>query len=154
MQCLNIPLEQIDAADARYSRATPCEQRRIYYAALMTKGSWEWNNPNYVPPRVIFDGERYHLARGYLRYYSARDAGLHAMYCRVLTGTEADAYRHAIEAPLGDDEFGLPRTREDNKRLVEIALRQPDYAERSNQSLAQLLPMSDHRRHGTTLVLR
>ena len=142
MQCLQISLEQIDAAEDRFTRATPCEQRRKYYAALMTKGSWEWES--YIPPLVIFDGERYHLARGYLRYYSARDAGLQTIWCRVVTGTEADAYRHTIEAPLGDDELGLPRTVADNKRLVEVALRQPEYAERSNQSLSKLLPMSDH----------
>lgn len=89
-----------------------------------------------LPPAVVFyTGDQYLLADGYHRKRAHRIAGRLTMPVEVRQGTERDAFMYALGANGG---HGLRRTREDNRRVVRMALADEVLGELSSRELAKV----------------
>jgi hypothetical protein len=90
------------------------------------------------PPLVVFNVDgNYILADGFHRHAAAEMAGLEDFAVEIRQGTRKDAIRFSIEA---NNAHGLPRTNEDKRRAVELALN--ELSELSDRLIAGLCRVS------------
>jgi hypothetical protein len=89
-----------------------------------------------LPPIVVFwDGETYWLADGWHRCAAATGAGVSAIDCNVLKGGEREARLYACGANV---ENGLRRTVDDERAVVLMLLRDPEWSSRPDRNIARL----------------
>ncbi|MEO0965824.1 MAG: DNA N-6-adenine-methyltransferase [Planctomycetota bacterium] len=88
-----------------------------------------------LPPPVVFDdGERLILAGGFHRVEAYRRRGLEAAECVLRPGTVEDAVWFALSDNRAN---ALPLSNADKRRSIEIALRHPKSAGRSDRAIAE-----------------
>jgi hypothetical protein len=88
-----------------------------------------------VPPvDAYFDGKLYHVGDGYHRSEGARLAGKAGVRAKVRRGTERDAFLASLGA---NETHGFRRTNADKRRVVEMALNDPQLRLMSNREIAR-----------------
>ena len=95
------------------------------------------------PALTVFaekDSQRYILADGFHRLAAAKVAGLAHFSCEVLSGGVRAALGHALGA---NDQHGLRRTNADKRNAVELALKDPEWAQWSHANIARLCRVAD-----------
>lgn len=105
------------------------------YAEVMRNGG------EFPPVTAFFDGETYWLADGYHRVAAAKKAGLTAIAADVKQGTRRDAVLFSVGA---NATHGLRRTNADKRRAVEALLRDEEWAQWSDNRIAQVCHV-DHK---------
>ena len=106
------------------------------YAEAMQAGA-------FFPALTVFaekDSQRYILADGFHRLAAAKVAGLAHFSCEVLSGGVRAALGHALGA---NDQHGLRRTNADKRNAVELALKDPEWAQWSHANIARLCRVAD-----------
>ena len=95
------------------------------------------------PALTVFaekDSQRYILADGFHRLEAAKASGLAHFSCEVLRGGVHAALGHALGA---NDQHGLRRTNADKRNAVELALKDPEWAQWSHANIARLCRVAD-----------
>lgn len=92
------------------------------------------------PPVVFFDGSRYWLADGYYRVAAHVRQKVSTIECFVAKGGRLQAVAWAVKA---NEHHGQHRTNADKRRAVEIVLRQPEWADKSNKAIAEMCRVDD-----------
>ncbi|MCH8108710.1 MAG: ParB-like nuclease domain-containing protein, partial [Chloroflexi bacterium] len=95
------------------------------------------------PALMVFaekDSQRYILADGFHRLEAAKASGLAHFSCEVQLGGVRAALGHALGA---NDQHGLRRTNADKRNAVELALKDPEWAQWSHASIARLCRVAD-----------
>jgi hypothetical protein len=94
------------------------------------------------PPIVLFhDGDDYHLADGWKRYYSHKQAGLEIIDADVRMGTYEDAFDYALTQANHDN--GERYSPEDKRHALNLALEKERYKKQSDRQLAKILRVSN-----------
>jgi hypothetical protein len=93
------------------------------------------------PPIILFhDGDDYHLADGWKRYYAHKKAGLEIIDADVRMGTYEDAFDYALtQANYANGERYSP---EDKRHALKLALEKERYTNQSDRQLAKILRVS------------
>ena len=114
-----LKIDEIIADPDTQVRVSHSEEREIEYAEHYANGVQ-------FPPLVVFynssrdQGNRYWLSDGHHRFAAAKRAGLQVINCKV-NFASGDTREAAIEAACGANAtHGMPRTRADKRRTVEI----------------------------------
>ena len=89
---------------------------------------------------VMFDGASHWLYDGFHRRWAAERAGLDAVPCHIMQGTQQDAQWASYQM---NQAHGLRRSRADKELAIKRALRHPDGRGMSDSSLANYLGVSD-----------
>lgn len=93
-----------------------------------------------LPPVVLVsDGFTYWLAEGFHRFVAHQEEGRKDILAKVVKGTKLLAQEIAIEA---NGTHGLPRTREDRAKAIQLALQHPKYEKLTDHAIAKLLKVS------------
>lgn len=133
----SIPLSEVLVAESTQTRAAVDEATVERYAEALIAGER-------LPPVIVFGEGPYHLADGFHRYRAHERAGFPRIPCEIRRGGKREAFRFALGANHG---HGLPRTRADRRRAVELAFTEDEEtAALSDRQIAQLC------RVGYTLV--
>lgn len=82
---------------------------------------------------VFYDGDKYWLADGFHRVAAFKSIGRKTIGANVYPGNRRDALLHSLGA---NAEHGLPRTKADKHRAVEIAVTDPEWGQWSDSELA------------------
>ena len=89
-----------------------------------------------LPPLVVFDDKKdLWLADGFHRYHGAEKAKIKKITCDVKPGTQRDAILYSLGC---NSRHGLPRSREDLRRSVEIALKDDEWRRWSDRQIAKV----------------
>jgi len=93
------------------------------------------------PPIILFhDGDDYHLADGWKRYYAHKKAGLEIIDTDVRMGTYEDAFDYALVQ--ANHANGERYSIEDKRHALNLALEKQRYVEKSDRDLAKMLRVS------------
>jgi hypothetical protein len=93
------------------------------------------------PSIILFhDGDEYHLADGWKRYYAAKKAGLEIIDADVRMGTYDDAFDYAFAHANHDN--GERYSPEDKRHALALALKQERYSHQSDRQLSKKLRVS------------
>jgi hypothetical protein len=123
-----IPLERIRLDGGTQARAELDSEAVKDYAAAYQAG-------DELPPVVLFsDGPYLWMADGFHRYGGAKLAGLKEIEAEVREGTQRDALLYAVGC---NDTHGLRRTPADKRHAVALLLADPEWAERSDNWIAE-----------------
>lgn len=107
------------------------------YRGLLRDSSDSWP---FEDPCVVFDVNGIlFLADGFHRCESMKQAEKEAVMADVITGTRRDLLEHVLKANAS---HGLPRSRADKRRVVQLALQEPDICTLSNPQIAELCCVS------------
>lgn len=87
----------------------------------------------FPPVDVFYDGTEYFLADGFHRFHGSREAKLKTIKATIHKGTLRDAILFAIGA---NAKHGLKRTREDKRNSVEKLLNDEEWAQWSDERIA------------------
>ena len=134
-------LTEIDVADLEHTAGTQTRvatDSRIVkeYASDMQAGA------NF-PPITVFSPEgsqRYIVADGFHTLEAAREVGYESFPCNLYVGDVRDALEYALGC---NDKHGLRRTNKDKRHAVEMALRDVEWVEWSNNQIAMLCHVDD-----------
>lgn len=95
----------------------------------------ELSNGTVFPPLVVYDdGEGLLLADGFHRYEAHRKSGAETVTVTIYKGSERDAILHAVGA---NSDHGLRRTNADKRKAVETLLKDEEWREWSDGSIAE-----------------
>ena len=126
-----LKLSEITLDPRIQARAGVNKKTVAHYAERMKLG-------DHFPYLVVFLVEGlYLLVDGWHRFFSAEEAGLENFLVEIHEGTRKDAVAFAIKA---NHDHGLPRTNDDKRRSVELAL--GEFEEKSDRALAELCAVS------------
>lgn len=115
------------------SRVSINEDTVAEYSAAMLDGAK-------FPAVVVFhDGSQHFLADGFHRVMAANRAGLKDILADVKTGTRLDALEYSLRA---NQSHGLRRSNADKRFAVWMALREKDWAEKSDRWLSEVCGVS------------
>ena len=93
------------------------------------------------PAIVLFhDGDDYHLADGWKRYYAHKKSGLEIIDADVRMGTYEDAFDYALVHANHDN--GERYSPEDKRHALNLALEKERYTNQSDRQLAKILRVS------------
>ena len=93
------------------------------------------------PPIILFhDGDDYHLADGWKRYYAHKKSGLEIIDADVRMGTYDDAFDYAFAH--ANHSNGERYSSEDKRHALELALEKERYIKKSDRQLSQELRVS------------
>jgi hypothetical protein len=93
------------------------------------------------PPIILFhDGDDYHLADGWKRYYANKKAGLEIIDADVRMGTYEDAFDYALTQ--ANHANGERYSIEDKRHALNLALEKERYSGKSDRDLAKMLRVS------------
>jgi hypothetical protein len=108
-------------------------------SGTITEYSEHWTIGGTFPPIVVF-GEKgsYWLGDGFYRVESGRAAGKDVINAEIRPGGLKDALIFALSA---NATHGLPRTRDDRRNAVKVAL--GEYPQKSNNHIAELCAVGD-----------
>jgi ParB-like chromosome segregation protein Spo0J len=88
---------------------------------------------------VFYDGDKYWLADGFHRVAAFKSIGRKTIGANVYPGNRRDALLHSLGA---NAEHGLPRTKADKHRAVEIAVTDPEWGKWSDYEIANKCKVS------------
>ena len=91
------------------------------------------------PVTVFFDGKDYWLADGFHRYHAHKAAGFKEIECDQRTGTKRSAFIFSLGA---NATHGMPRTNEEKRDTVIIALNDPEIWEMTDREIARICNVS------------
>jgi regulator of replication initiation timing len=91
------------------------------------------------PVTVFFDGKDYWLADGFHRYHAHKAAGFKEIECEQKTGTKRAAFIFSLGA---NATHGMPRTNEEKRDTVIIALNDPEICEMTDREIARICNVS------------
>jgi hypothetical protein len=97
------------------------------------------NDVEYPPVEARFDGTHYWLSDGFHRYHAQSRLGLKSIEVAYLPGTMHDAQIDALEA---NAKHGLPLTREDKIKKVQMALDNPSLKDLNDVEISRLCEVS------------
>lgn len=98
-----------------------------------------WKEKVCFPPIDVFaDGNRYILADGFHRFFSAQRAGEKYIEANIHSGTRQDAIKFAVGA---NRKHGLKMTRADKRKAVSIAF--ATFAKLSDRTIAEMCGVSN-----------
>jgi hypothetical protein len=97
------------------------------------------NDVEYPPVEARFDGTHYWLSDGFHRYHAQSRLGLKSIEVSYLPGTMHDAQIDALKA---NAKHGLPLTREDKIKKVQMALDNPSLKDMNDVEIARLCEVS------------
>lgn len=97
------------------------------------------NGGEFPPIVVFFDSRDYWLADGWHRFLAHKRIGCLEIAEDVRIGTERDALRYALSANSG---HGLPRTNQDKRNAVALALADAEWSTFSSREIAALCAVS------------
>ncbi len=87
------------------------------------------------PPVVVFwDGQRYLLADGYHRYAAYKGGWRKTIPCRIYSGSKRDAVLYSVGA---NGRHGLNMTNADKRRVVIKLLEDPEWSQWSDREIAR-----------------
>ena len=93
------------------------------------------------PPIILFhDGDEYHLADGWKRYYAHKKSGLEIIDADVRMGTYDDAFDYAFAH--ANHSNGERYSSEDKRHALALALQQERYLNQSDRELSKKLRVS------------
>ena len=93
------------------------------------------------PPIILFhDGDDYHLADGWKRYYAHKKSGLEIIDADVRMGTYDDAFDYAFAH--ANHSNGERYSSEDKRHALALALQQERYLNQSDRELSKKLRVS------------
>jgi ParB-like nuclease family protein len=128
-----IRLERIPTDAAGQTRTKVRDARVREYAAAMIEQLADGGLR--FPPVILFqDGNDYALADGFHRVLAAAWAGLTEIAAHVHPGSRRDAILFGISA---NNEHGLPRTKADKRKAVQLLLTDPEWSQWNNREIAR-----------------
>lgn len=128
-------VQQIELALIELSSGT--QSRAGYDEPTLAEYVLAWERGVQFPPiELYYDGEKYHLADGFHRVASRKQAKLPGSTIAAIVhqGTRRDAVLHSVGA---NATHGLRRTNADKRRAVMTLLRDPEWSNWTNTALAQ-----------------
>lgn len=125
-----VPIDKIRIDGGTQSRVSLHQQTVAEYAEIID---------DLPPVRVVYDGSSYWLFDGFHRHFAAQSKGLDKLKCEVLKGTQRDAIRLSCGA---NSDHGLRRTNSDKRRAVETLLNDEEWAQWSDNRLADSAAVS------------
>ncbi len=125
---MKLALDVVRTDGGTQSRAAISAETVAEYAEAIRRGEA-------LPPVVVFhDGTEYWLADGFHRLAAFREAGESELACDVRQGTVRDAILHSVGANAA---HGLPRTKADKRRAVEVLLRDEEWSQWNDREIAR-----------------
>jgi hypothetical protein len=91
------------------------------------------------PPIVVFfDGKDHWLSSGFHRYFANKKLDKVSILCDVKDGTVRDAKLYAYSA----NQHGMPHTQEENRRIIQEMVLDPEWGKWSNVQIAKHIGVS------------
>jgi uncharacterized ParB-like nuclease family protein len=131
-----LELDAIEATAGTQVRVALDKARIKEYADFMLQGQ-------FFPPMTVFNPPgslHYYLADGFHRLEAAKSVGYETFPCEMYAGTLRDALQYALGA---NHDHGLPRTQQDRRNAIALALKDPEWSKWSNAQIARLCHVDD-----------
>ena len=106
-------LEQVNIYSSTQCRHSINKSVVYDYAQKMSEGE------SFPPLLTVSDGKSFWLVDGYHRFHASKEIGFRDIQAEVVSGSLEDAQDMALGA---NDTHGLPRSNEDKRQAVELAL--------------------------------
>ena len=110
------------------------DQNHVYHMVEMMKEGYEFD-----PIDTNFDGATYWLVDGFHRYHAYKLMGIKEVTIKYVPGTQEEA---VIRSYGVNARHGLPRSFDDKKKVVELALANPMLKDKSNYEIAKICVVS------------
>ena len=105
-----------------------------HYTEVLLEGK-----SKFPPVDVWFDGKSYWLSDGFHRFHSHKRAGYTDMEANVMQGTKRDAFIACLKV---NSKHGKPRTSEERRYVVQLALEDIEIGSESDHTIADLCDVS------------
>ena len=105
-----------------------------HYTEVLLEGK-----DKFPPIELWFDGKSYWPSDGFHRFHSHKRAGFLDIEAIINQGTKRDAFRACLKA---NSKHGKPRTPEERRYVVQMALEDIEYGEASDSIIAELCDVS------------
>ncbi len=132
METKSLKLDKIDIASGTQMRVNTNSDVVNNYAEILAEGG------NLPAIDVFFDGAKYYLADGFHRYFAAKQNEYKDILANIREGTLNDAIKFALKS---NSSHGLPRTNQDKRNIVNIALER--FADWSDRKIADHCSVSN-----------
>lgn len=128
-----VPLRSIRVDGGTQARVKCPEHRVVEYVDALGEGA-------VFPPVVLFfDGVDHWMADGFTRFFAHKRSERAEILAEVREGTRRDALQYALSA---NATHGEPRTNEDKRKAVTLAMADREWAGLTDQQLADLCRVS------------
>lgn len=125
----NLSLDQITRDSDMQPRVEANRRTLEEYAELV-----RYEEEQFPPVVVFWDGQRYLLADGYHRYAAFEGGWRKTIPCHVYQGTKRDAILYSVGA---NGRHGLNMTNADKRRAVTKLLEDPEWSQWSDREIAR-----------------
>jgi hypothetical protein len=105
-----------------------------HYTEVLLEGK-----DKFPPIELWFDGKSYWPSDGFHRYFAHKRAGFLDIEANVNEGTKRDAFKACLKA---NSKHGKPRTPEERRYVVQMALEDIEYGDASDHVIAELCDVS------------
>ena len=105
-----------------------------HYTEILLEGK-----DTFPPIDLWFDGKAYWPSDGFHRFHAHKRAGFLDIEAVINQGTKRDAFRACLKA---NSKHGKPRTPEERRYVVQMALEDIEYGEASDSIIAELCDVS------------
>ncbi len=107
-----------------------------HYTEILLEGK-----DTFPPIDLWFDGKAYWPSDGFHRFHAHKRAGFLDIEAIINQGTKRDAFRACLKA---NSKHGKPRTPDERRYVVQMALEDIEYGESSDGVIAELCDVSVH----------
>ena len=107
-----------------------------HYTEILLEGK-----DKFPPIDLWFDGKAYWPSDGFHRFHAHKRAGFLDIEAIINQGTKRDAFRACLKA---NSKHGKPRTPDERRYVVQMALEDIEYGESSDGVIAELCDVSVH----------
>jgi hypothetical protein len=131
---MKVPLQKISLDGGTQPRKEIDEPLVQHYTEVLLEGK-----DKFPPIELWFDGKSYWPSDGFHRYFAHKRAGFLDIEANVNEGTKRDAFKACLKA---NSKHGKPRTPEERRYVVQMALEDIEYGDASDHVIAELCDVS------------